>query len=77
MPYKQGVTEGFQRLFRSYNITLHIKLQNLICLLLVALKDPTHKLDRSRVMYGLKRVDCPASYVGESACPIRTRVQKT
>ena len=76
VPYIQGVTESFQRLFRSYNIALHVQAQNSLRSLLVAPKDPTHKLHRSGVVYGLKYADCPASYVGESARPLRTRIRE-
>ena len=63
VPCIQSVTESFQRLFRSYNITLHVKPQNSLSSLLVAPSDPTPELDRSGAVYGLKCVDCQASYV--------------
>ena len=78
IPYIPGVTEVFQRLFRSYNI---ITMSNQItpsCIrsLLVhpIRKDKTETLDKCGVIYELACQDCTSSYIGETARTLRSRV---
>ena len=60
----------------SYGIITHVKPQNTLRSMLVAPKDNTDKLDKSGAIYGHGCLDCPSSYVGETARALRTRLSE-
>ena len=76
LPYVAGVSESLQRLMRSYSIITHIKPGNTLRSQLVAPKDKTRTLDRSGIVYNIKCTDCPSEYTGDSARPLRARLEE-
>ena len=71
-----GITESLQRLFRSHGISTHVKPQNTIRSLLVAPKDKADKKDKCGTVYHVSCKDCTSSYVGESARPLKVRLNE-
>ena len=61
---------------RSFDITTHVKPQNTIRSQLVAPKDRTNKLEKSGMVYHIECTDCPSQYTGESARPLRARLEE-
>ena len=51
-----------------------MKPYNTLRAMLVSPKDKTEKLNKSGVVYHVKCADCPASYVGETARSLGTRL---
>ncbi len=73
LPYIKGVTESLTRVIRSHDVAVHTRPMN-------KLRDfsgterPSPHLDKSGVVYKVKCSDCPSSYVGETARPLRSRI---
>ena len=76
IPYLAGVSESLRRLLKSSGIITHIKPQNTIRSMLVAPKDKTDKLDKAGAVYSISCLDCPSSYVGETARSLRYRLSE-
>ncbi|XP_071491393.1 uncharacterized protein [Diadema antillarum] len=76
IPYVAGVTESLQRLFRSHGISTYVKPQNTLRSLLVAPKDKANKVDKRGVIYQVPCRECSSTYVGESARPLKTRLDE-
>ena len=75
IPYVEGVTESLQRLFRLHGVNAFVQPQNTLRSLLVASKDNADKLEKCGAVYQLSCKTCPATYVGESARPLKTQHQ--
>ncbi len=60
----------------SNHINTYVKPQNTIRSLLVAPKDKANKLDKCGVVYQVAWKDCTSTYVGESARPLKTRLNE-
>ena len=76
LPYIAGVSEKLQRIMRNYGIITHIKPQNTIRSQLVAPKDKTKTIDKAGIVYNIQCTDCPSEYTGESARPLRARLDE-
>ena len=76
IPYMEGVTELLQRLFRSHGVSAFVQPQNTVRSLLVAPKDKADKLEKCGAVYQLSCKTYQAIDVGESACPLKTRLDE-
>ena len=76
IPYVEGVTESLQRLFRLHGVNAFVQPQNTLRSLLVAPKDKADKLEKCGAVYQLSCRTCPATCVGESAWPLKTRLDE-
>ena len=76
IPYVEGITESLQRLFRSHGVNAYVQPQNTLRSLLVAPKDKADKLEKCGAVYQVSCKVCPSTYVGESARPLKTRLDE-
>ena len=76
IPYVQGITESLQRLYRSHGLSTYVQPQNTLRSLVVAPKDKPDKLEKCGAVYHIKCKECPSSYVGESARPLKARMDE-
>ena len=74
IPYIKGTSETISRILQPYNILVAHKPTTTLRQLLTNIKDKNESNNRQGAVYKIKCSDCQASYIGETARNLNTRL---
>ena len=76
IPYMQGMSEPLQRVFRAHGVNMYHKPVNTIRQQLVRPKDKLDKNKKCGTIYQVDCEQCEATYIGETARALGTRIKE-
>lgn len=75
LPYIEGLSHQFQKLFKEYNIDVCHKGHNLLAGNFSKLKTTTPKNKRSNIVYKIPCNDCEGAYIGQTSQYLENRIK--
>lgn len=75
LPYIEGLSQQFQKLFKKYNITVCHKGYNLLSNNFSRLKTKTPKNKKSNIVYKIPCNNCEGVYIGQTSQYLENRIK--
>ena len=76
LPFIKGISEPLERIFKKHGVKIYHKPTNTLRQHLVHPKDPTHKENKTGVIYEVKCATCSRLYVGETSRTLGKRLEE-